>query len=412
MMPLALLFTTAMAALLLATLTPRLLAVAERATSNRSAAARLAAGNLCREPRRTGVMAVALGSAVAVGVLTASFNASVRTSVNRNLTANLDGLTVSSLDPGNAANIDAKLSPETLARLATLPGVGRVDRTATVVTGHEPGKLVVARAFSHPWLEDDVLAGIQDQARLEAGEVVIGPALARQEGIRPGDQVTLDTPTGRVALPVMGVVQDGNGGGRNILLSLALMERLFGPQPSSQVVVVPQPGTSLDTLAATIRSARLDPDLRVESRQEVVDRVARNVAQQLASFAALQRGLLVMSFVAVLSTLVLVGIQRQRELGMLAAVGMTPGELARMVLYEALLVSVTAVLVELPIGIVHYAAVLLLAPILIGFKNPFVLDLGAAASYALLAVGVAVVAAGWPAWQASRVEVGPALQYE
>jgi putative ABC transport system permease protein len=410
--PLAFVLTCATSSLLTAALAPRVVRLAERLASGRSAAARLAVGNLLREPKRTGVMAVALGFAVGIGFITASFNSSVRTAISDNLTVHLTGVTVSSLDPNNTVNIDAKMSPDTIARLGALPGVARVDKGAAVVVGHEPGKLIGVRAFTDPWLSAEVLAGSDDRGLFDAGHVLIGPGLARTEGLRPGDDLSLDTPTGAVVVPIMGVVQDGDFGGRNVLMTMGLLEQLYGPQPTGQVIVQPQPGITAEQLVSTIRAAKLDPDLVVQTRPEVVSRVSRDIGKQLASFDALQRGLLVMSFVAVLSTLLLVGIQRQRELGMLAAVGMTPRELARMVVYEAGLVAVAGAIVGLGVSLANYGALLLITPVIIGFKDPFVVDPAAAAVYASIAIVVALLAACWPAWRASRVEVLRALQYE
>ena len=72
----------------------------------------------------------------------------------------------------------------------------------------------------------------------------------------------------------------------------------------------------------------------------------------------LQRALLLMAFVAVLSTLLLVGIQRQRQLGLLAAVGMAPREIAGMVLAEAAMVGVCAVVLGAPTSVAMYGVCL------------------------------------------------------
>jgi putative ABC transport system permease protein len=410
--PLAFVLTSATTAILCAALAPRVIELLQPSVSGRSAAARLAVGNLLREPRRTGVMAVALGFAVGIGFITSSFNVSIRAAITENFTRHLTGVTVTSLEPNNTVNVDAKLSPDTIAAISALPGVARVDTEAVVVVGHEPDGLIGVRAFSNPWLSADVLVGTQDQSRLDAGQVLIGPGLARQSGLRPGDTLSLDTPTGAVDVPVMAVVQDGDFGGRNVLMAMPLLERLYGPQPTGRIVVQPKPGISSEQLATTIRAAKIDPVLTVQTRPEVIDQVSREVGKQLASFDALQRGLLVMSFVAVLSTLLLVGIQRQRELGMLAAVGMTPPEIARMVVLEAGLVAIAGSVVGVAVSLANYAALVLITPVVIGYEDPFVVDPAAALVYAAIAVAVALLASGWPAWRASRVEVLRALQYE
>ena len=118
------------------------------------------------------------------------------------------------------------------------------------------------------------------------------------------------------------------------------------------------------------------------------------------------------AFVAVLTTLLLVGVQRRRELGLLAAVGMQPKELARMVLVEALLVAIVGSIVGILVALPMYGGLLLIAPVLIGFKEPFVVDPTTAVIYSVVAVVVALLGAAWPAWRTSKVEVLSALQYE
>ena len=222
----------------------------------------------------------------------------------------------------------------------------------------------------------------------------------------------VDTPKGVVDLTVLGVVQDGNCGGQNILMAYPLLLQLYGPQPPDGVNVIPTPGVTSEQLAATIRGANLDAKLQVLTAPQLANKIADGVSQQLASFWALQRGLLVMAFVAVLSTFLLVGIQRQRELGLLAAVGMQPSELARMVLVEAVLVTIAGAVLGLAVSVVGYCALLLITPVIIGFRDPFALDLGSAVFYSGVALVVALLAAAWPAWRTSKVEVLTALAYE
>ncbi len=90
--------------------------------------------------------------------------------------------------------------------------------------------------------------------------------------------------------------------------------------------------------------------------------------------------MLATAFVAVLTTLLLVGVQRQRELGLLAAVGMQPSELARMVVVEAALVAVVGAVVGVVAAVPMLGGLVLIAPILIGFREPFVVDVTSARS--------------------------------
>jgi putative ABC transport system permease protein len=210
----------------------------------------------------------------------------------------------------------------------------------------------------------------------------------------------------------MAIVYDGNFGGRNVTVSFDLSKRLYGEQAPVSVIVQPERGVGETTLRRRIEAAHLDPGLIVEGRDEVIARNAKSVKDQLSTFDTIQRGLLVMSFVAVLSTLLLVGIQRQREFGMLAAVGMTPPELRRMVRWVAGIVAVLGVLVTGLAALGQYWALNAIVPVIIGYRDPWVVAPGSFVVYSLIAVATALVAALYPARRASRVEVLEALRYE
>lgn len=391
---------------------PLLLGAVEGRGWIRPAGLRLAVSNLRREPKRTGVMAVALGFAMGVGFMTASFHDSIARAITDQANRNLDGIQVSALDPQNSVGNETRLGPELLEALEDLPEVERLDRGTFVLVGNRPSELIGVTGFTDIWLDLPMAAGEARLADLRAGKAIIGPALARDEGLRPGDRLTLPTPSGPVALEVSGVMFNGDFGGRNVLLTHDLATELYGDQAPISVVVVPSAGVTEAELLAAVRDAELDPGLRIESRQEVIQRNIDSIAEQLSMFDAIQRGLLVMSFVAVLSTLLLVGIQRRREFGMLAAVGMTPAELRRMVLIEAAIVAVLGVLVTAVVAVVQLIALFVIVPVIIGFRDPIVADVSAMAAYGAIAVATAVVAGIVPSRRAGRVEVLEALRYE
>lgn len=398
--------------LLVAALAPLIVRLLGRRLSRTGATAQLAVANLQRDPGRTGVMAVALGMAVGVAFITASYTAATRHAITESLTDNLKGVAVSTLEANNTYNIDAKMAPATVDALRALPSVERLDRGINVAVGHETGDLLSVGAYENPFLRAELYDGSKDRARFEAGEVLIGAGLARRENLRAGDTLPLKTPTGVVDLEVLGVHANGDFGGHNVQMTYALLERLYGPQPVDGVNVVPKPGVSDEQLKAEILGANLDPDLRAQTAAELAADISDGVAEQLASFWALQRALLATAFVAVLTTLLLVGVQRRRELGLLAAVGMQPRELARMVLTEATVIGVAGAIAGVLVAIPMFGAMLLIAPVLIGFSEPFIIDPMSAIVYGFVAVLVAVLGAAWPAWRTSRIEVLSALQYE
>ena len=119
-----------------------------------------------------------------------------------------------------------------------------------------------------------------------------------------------------------------------------------------------------------------------------------------------------MAFIAVVSTLLLVGVQRRRELGLLAAVGMEPAELSGMVLVEGLTVGFVGSVLSSVAAVGMYTAFNLTTPLVIGFKNPWRLEPTSLVVWVPVALATVLAAAALPAWRTSRVQVVEALQYE
>jgi putative ABC transport system permease protein len=344
--------------------------------------------------------------------MTASFNKSVHDAIaSGNSSARY--VRVATVDASNTFNLDAKLPPQVIDRLKTLPGVERVDREAFLLTGHRNGDLIAVGAADYRNAGDNTLIqGSNDQAAFDRGAVMIGPGLARNRHLRGGSKLRLPTPTGYVEVPVLGVWQDGNFGGRSVTMTVPALEAIYGPLPTEGASLRPKAGVKPDDLAAEARAANLDPDIQIQTPSELVRQLSGDINSQLAPFWALQRALLLVAFIAVLSTLLLVGVQRRRELGLLAAVGMRPSELSTMVFSEAGAVGLAGAGVGVLSSVVMLFGLIFLIPILVGFRDPLRMDFTSVAIYGAVAMIVVLAAAAWPAWRTSRLEVLEALQYE
>jgi putative ABC transport system permease protein len=241
---------------------------------------------------------------------------------------------------------------------------------------------------------------------------MIGTALARAHHLGLGSTLRLPGRDGMVDLRIGGVWGDPNGLGKGVTMSRTAMERIWGQQPVDELWLDPQPGVSADALAATARAAGLDPAVRALPPPQLADDIAADVKSFTTPFWALQRALLLVAIIATLSTMLLVGLQRRREQGLLAALGMCPGDLGRMTLIEAGLVGLAGSVLGAIASIGAYLALAFVAPILTGLQPPMRFDPVAPLGYGLLATAGVVLGAAWPAWRTARLEVVAALQYE
>ncbi|HEX5945536.1 MAG TPA: FtsX-like permease family protein, partial [Acidimicrobiales bacterium] len=387
-----------------------------------SAPLRLAVANLIREPRRTGTMVVAVGAASTTAFMTAGYINGARIGITDNVLADVDGVRVTVVSSGPNANLDTGASPELLAVLDDVPGAEPVARRwAGVLTGARLDDLVFVSAGQDVTFDGEMVRGAVDEAEFERGGAVINVVLARDTGLRPGDTLRLGAPAGSFDVPILAVVEGGGPGDRGAQIPYDLFLEHYTVPPPRSVMIEPAPGTSIAELERAVLGAVddaaasgliSDTDVRVLTPADIAAESVDGVSRELAPFWTLQRALMAVSFVAVLSTLLLVGMQRRREMGVLGAVGMEPGVLARMVLAEAGLVGLLGVALTATGGFVMLWALNRVAPLLIGWANPLAPDWWSLLVWGVVSTLVAVVAAAWPARRAAHTEIVPALQHE
>ena len=161
-----------------------------------------------------------------------------------------------------------------------------------------------------------------------------------------------------------------------------------------------------------VMDAKLDPDLYAVTPDEMVSQLADEVASQAGPFWALQRMMLVVALVGTLSTLLLVGVQRRRELGVLGAVGFGPGALGRMTLTEGVATAFAGGLLGAVASLGLFEALRNASAVSVGARPPFVTDPMAAVTATGLALVVVVIGAAWPAWRTSRLQIVDAIRDE
>jgi putative ABC transport system permease protein len=396
--------------------TPVVLRLAARWRVFQRGPAKVALANLLREPKRTSVIAVAVGTAVGLACVLGSLLPAIADGARMFSGRSSQGrVWVSSLPSNNSALIDSKTPAAVHAAIARMPGVARLDRLMfiSLTSGQFKGQgsLVGVNGWEGPVNKYTVYDGGAPDAALARGEVMVGPALARSRHLRAGSTLVVPGRTGMVTLHVGGVWGDPNGLGQGITMTVPMLESIWGEMPTSELYVTPAPGVTPAELARRIHDAHLDVDVRALTPSGLAADIAKDVQGFITPFWALQRAMLLVAIIATLSTMLLVGVQRRREEGLLAALGMGPVDLALMTLVEAGAVGLVASVLGAVASVGAYLALSFVAPILTGLQPPFHIDLLAPVAYGALATACVVAGAAWPAWRTSKLDVLTALQY-
>ena len=191
---------------------------------------RVALANLVSRPRRTAVIATAVGAAVGMAcVLGALIPATRATILQSELAGGSDEVSVSTLAAQQREQCRrTALGSDCSAGLANVPGVARIDRGFTQEITDEHGVYSV-RAFENveQWTFETI-RGETGEVPLARGDMVVGTSLARARGLRPGSTLQVATPTGYVPIRVAGIWASSYDNGYSAVVSPAVFERLFG----------------------------------------------------------------------------------------------------------------------------------------------------------------------------------------
>ena len=256
-------------------------------------------------------------------------------------------------------------------------------------------------------------AGLRDAlfTAFRAGEgVFISEPFAFRHGVGVGDPVVI--PVGKT-LPVLGVFRDYGSEMGTVMVTASV----WGEEAITSMALFLSPAVRgdpdlLEALQSALREAAGVP-MTIRSNEalrtltlEVFDRTFE-VTRVLRLLA------FVVAFIAVLSALMALELERAREIGVLRASGMTPGQTWGLVSAQTGLMGILAGVLALPVGWM-LAAVMIHVVNRRSFGWTLEMEVGLALPIQAVALALtgALLAGLYPAWRMSRTSPAVALRSE
>ncbi|HVK18393.1 MAG TPA: FtsX-like permease family protein [Fimbriiglobus sp.] len=380
--------------------------------------ARLAADNLVRSPGRTGVVIGALGAGVAMMVQTAGVGQSNEEPVVAWLNEVIQAdryVFVGNL--AEATGSKAPMEAKYLRELGRLPGVEGVSGIRYSYPEYNGTRVFLTAVDAAAYAEHtgrrretnreglDRLRDLRGQAA-----VLVSDNFALKHAVRAGDAVVLPGPRGPITLPVLGTVRDFAWSRGTLYIDREVYADLFQDHNVDVAhVYLASDGAGSDAVA---RFAA-DEGLTVQDRP-TVRRTLFEFIDRVYTLAFLQQIIVgVVASLGVVTALLISVLQRKRELGLLLAVGATPGQVVRSVLWEAVLMGAFGTLLGVLIGLPMEWYVL---RVVLVEESGFVFDLVVPWRQGLGIAGgallVATLAGLLPALHAVRTRIPEAIAYE
>jgi len=175
-----------------------------------------------------------------------------------------------------------------------------------------------------------------------------------------------------------------------------------------------KPGINADEITRELtESLNVEQKILIRPNQELRADVMEVFDRTFAITSALRILATIVAFIGILSTLLLLQLEKQREVGILRALGLTGKQLWRLTMLETGLMGLSAGILALPTG---FAITLILIRVLNLRSFGWSIQLLAKPEVFLQAIGLALLAALlagiYPAYRLSRMMTSEAVRYE
>jgi putative ABC transport system permease protein len=379
----------------------------------------IAVQTMARSHRRTNATVIALMTGLAFVFGQGSFITSQKTALDRALFRAVDAdLLVAASNEVHSRTYH--FTEATANELASLPEVAVAD--AIRIASVEYDGLDVS-ILSHDMnaffrVSPDLLdIGDYETARASTARgdgMLVSSNFAARWNVKLGDVITLDTPGGPLNLTVVGMLDYYRSEKGSIFFDRSLYKDYWRDSDVDYLFIDLKEGVD-----RSLVKAKIGEMLRGKQTAFIYthDEYRQWVSAILDQFFALMYVQMVVAVcvavIGLVNTMVISVAERRRELGIFRAIGGLRGQVAKMVILEAVAISLIGVFVGTVAGLLNaYFLVNTVTRVIGGFTLPMIFPVSMVLIAIPMVITLAVVAAWLPARSASRQDVVKAIGYE
>ncbi len=382
-----------------------------------SVLARLPVRMVSAEISRTGIaiatLMIAVAAAIGMDLMIGSFRQTVsewvQTSLQADLYVNLSG----NMQAANKSAAD-RLLKQKLAELNGVEMLSSVLRTQ-LISADTLTKVSVfeinAKSRQGFIFKRNLKSDVWETFNRKNSVFVTEP-YAYHHGLEIGDNILLRTTQGEKAFAVIAIYADYSGDQGHIAMSRQIYQKYWRDLGFSGIGIYAGQGSNIVQLQAQVKQL-LKPYQTVKSEQAIY-KVSMQMFEQTFRITETLRWLAaIIAFVGVFSALMALQFERSRQLGILRAIGMTPGQLAWLISIETGLMGLIAGLFAVPVGfIMAYLLIFVVYLRSFGWTMAFHFDASVIFQGLILAIISALLAGVLPALKMAHTKPADALRTE
>ncbi|HMK34151.1 MAG TPA: FtsX-like permease family protein [Desulfomonilaceae bacterium] len=311
-------------------------------------AARIIRASLSRTSIAVSALAVALSMTIGVDTMIYSFRNSVKQWLEGSLRGDLY------ISPATT-KWDHPLPQALLDFTAKDPRVEAVERYSThdIYLQNRPVRLrVVESAVLASRSQFTFIKGEKGAwEALRTGGLFISESLAYHFHLDVGDHMELSTPLGDKRFPVSAITRDYSSDRGTIQMDRTVYEAIWKDFRVQSLALFLNPGASADDVRRSIEEKFPGLERTISSRTTMKEDILTIFDKTFAPTATLKGVSLLVALLGIATALMVILMERSREMTVLGYLGLSPLQLARINVYQALIMGFAAYIVSVVCGL-------------------------------------------------------------
>ncbi|MDQ3625358.1 MAG: FtsX-like permease family protein, partial [Verrucomicrobiota bacterium] len=363
-------------------------------------------------------LAAAIAMMIGLTVMIFSFRRSLEAWINHGIVADLFIAPASN----DVLGIAADVPPAAIDWLRARPEVESVDtfreqevRVQGLDGKSESALLAVLRGRYRDNLQFVGAARDSQVSQVFAGEgVAVTESFARRHRARDGDEITLRTPRGLLTVRVFGTYLDYSRDQGVIMMHRDLFDRHWPEAGVHSLAVFLEDAAHAAPLADAFREHFAGKgEFAIYSNRTLRDRILSIFDQAFAVTEVLRTVAIIVAIAGIFLSVTTLVTERQREIGMLRAIGASRGQVRALFMAEAAMIGLLSSALGLGAGcLLAMVLTWVVNPAFFGWTIQLQFPAAALAATPLWIVPVTLIAAAYPAHRAAGAPIAEAIREE